>query len=71
MHFKANYYVHIFLFECRSVLVFRLGGISAEVSVVNVHNGMYKISTSVTDSTLGGDLFTDELVKFLALEYKR
>ncbi|XP_045166639.2 heat shock 70 kDa protein 14-like [Mercenaria mercenaria] len=54
-----------------SVLVFRLGGVSAEVSVVNVHNGMYQVSTSVTDSTLGGDLFTDELMKYLVVEYKR
>lgn len=54
-----------------SVLVFRLGGVSAEVSVVNVHNGMYRISTSVTDSALGGDLFTDELMKYLITEFKR
>ncbi|KAH3880549.1 hypothetical protein DPMN_004465 [Dreissena polymorpha] len=53
------------------VLVFRLGGVSAEASVVSVHNGMYQIITSVTDTSLGGDICTEALTEYLMAEFKR
>ena len=56
---------------CRSVLVFRLGGVSAETSVVNVQNGMYQIVATVTNTNLGGDLFTNALSAYLIKEFKR
>lgn len=55
----------------RAVLVFRLGGVSAETSVVNVQNGMYQIVATVTNTNLGGDLFTDALSTYLSAEFKR
>ncbi|KAL4226022.1 Heat shock protein ssb1 [Mactra antiquata] len=55
----------------RSVLVYRMGGLSSEVSIVNVHNGMYRILTDVTNSNVGGDMFTNELCKHLVTEFKR
>ena len=53
------------------VMVFRLGGISTEASVVKVQNGMYRIVASSTDHSFGGDRFTEELVTFLAQEFQR
>lgn len=54
-----------------NALVFRVGGVTTEVSVVKVHNGMYQILTSLTDSSLGGDMFTAALTKHLIAEFKR
>jgi len=51
--------------------VFRLGGVSAETSVVNVQNGMYQIVATVTNTNLGGDLFTNALSAYLIKEFKR
>ncbi|XP_052779931.1 heat shock 70 kDa protein 14-like isoform X1 [Mya arenaria] len=53
------------------VLVFRLGGVSAETSVVKVHNGMYQLVATVTEVALGGDRCTDALASFLIAEFKR
>lgn len=44
---------------------------SAETSVVSVQNGMYQVTATVTDSALGGDLFTDALAAYLGTEFKR
>ena len=52
-------------------MVFRLGGISTEASVVKVQNGMYRIVESNTDHSFGGDGFTEVLVNFLAQDFQR
>ena len=59
------------LYIYSQAVVFRLGGISAEASIVKVQNGMYRIMASNTDHSFGGDRFTEELVVFLAQEFQR
>lgn len=53
------------------VLVFRLGGVSCDVTVVSVAGGLYSIVTGVSDYKLGGDNFTEVLLTHLQGEFKR
>ena len=64
--YSCNYFC-----SASQVMVFRLGGISTEASVVKVQNGMYRIVASNTDHSFGGDGFTEVLVNFLAQDFQR
>ena len=54
-----------------SVLVYRLGGTSLDVSVVSVSNGMYQILATQHVDTIGGRHFTDLLVKHFMSEFDK
>lgn len=57
-------------FDAIHVLVFRIGGISAEASVVAVQNGLVRILSS-SAASLGGDRFTSALSQLLATDFQR
>ncbi len=53
------------------VLVYRLGGTSLSVSILQVSSGMLRVIASQTDRTLGGDEFTSLLAKSCAADFNR
>uniref|UniRef100_A0A2L2Y747 Heat shock protein 14 n=1 Tax=Parasteatoda tepidariorum TaxID=114398 RepID=A0A2L2Y747_PARTP len=52
-------------------LIYRLGGTSLDVTVLDVNNGMYSVISSISRKTLGGNLITNAIVDFCANEFKR
>ncbi|XP_030856093.1 heat shock 70 kDa protein 14 [Strongylocentrotus purpuratus] len=54
-----------------NVLVYRLGGSSVSVSVINVTNGLQRIIASKTSRECAGDDFTKALADSCAIEFKR
>ncbi|XP_064632743.1 heat shock 70 kDa protein 14-like [Lineus longissimus] len=54
-----------------NVVVYRLGGTSLDITLLNVNHGMYRIISTHEDKTLGGAAFTDVLVDHFADDYKR
>ncbi|XP_071494687.1 heat shock 70 kDa protein 14-like [Diadema antillarum] len=54
-----------------NVLVYRLGGSTVSVSVVNVTNGLYRIEASKTHHECGGDDITSALSNLCVQEFKR
>ena len=59
------------IFRCSLVLVYRLGGTSLDVSVVNVSNGLYQILAAEHINTIGGRHFTQHLVNHFITEFNR
>ncbi|XP_029635682.1 heat shock 70 kDa protein 14 [Octopus sinensis] len=53
------------------VLVFRLGGVSCDVTLIKLCGGIYSIVAGVSDYSLGGDNFTEVLLQHLQGEFKR
>lgn len=53
------------------VLVYKLGGASLSISVLQVNGGMFQVLNSHTDLSMGGESFTDALAQFLATEFER
>lgn len=58
-------------FCCSYCLVYRLGGETLDVTVVQVNAGMYTISGTVHKSNLGGNKFTGMLADYLAGEFRQ
>jgi len=56
--------------DCR-VLVFRLGGTSADATIMNINSGMYRFVGQKEKQRFGGKNFDEELVKHLVQEFKR
>ena len=54
-----------------SVLVYRMGGNSIEVSLISLLNGMYRFVDSIAVKNLGGDRFTDLIIDVLCEEFQR
>lgn len=52
-------------------VVYRVGGVSIDATILLVQDGMFSIVESVHKYNLGGDLFTKKLSEFLASEFKR
>ncbi|KAG8200832.1 hypothetical protein JTE90_006411 [Oedothorax gibbosus] len=52
-------------------LVFRMGGTSLDVTVLQIANGMYSILSSVQKKDFGGHLVTSCISNFCASEFKR
>ncbi|XP_067009057.2 heat shock 70 kDa protein 14-B [Anabrus simplex] len=52
-------------------LVYRLGGISLDVTVLRVRGGMYSVCSTVHKAALGGDKFTKILAEYLAGEFRQ
>ncbi|XP_052012479.1 heat shock 70 kDa protein 14 isoform X2 [Apodemus sylvaticus] len=53
------------------VLVFKLGGASLSLSVMEVNSGMYRVLSTNTSDDIGGAHFTDTLARYLASEFQR
>ncbi|CAB1443171.1 unnamed protein product [Pleuronectes platessa] len=53
------------------VLVFKLGGTSLTVTVMQVNGGMFQVLSTHTDHSIGGESFTEALAQHLAAEFKR
>ncbi|KAL6077229.1 hypothetical protein STEG23_037684 [Scotinomys teguina] len=54
-----------------NVLVFKLGGTSLSLSVMEVNSGMYRVLSSNSDDNIGGAHFTETLAQYLASEFQR
>lgn len=53
------------------VLVYKLGGTSLSVTVLQVNGGMFRVLNTRTDHSIGGESFTQALAQHLATEFKR
>ncbi|XP_030885995.1 heat shock 70 kDa protein 14 isoform X2 [Leptonychotes weddellii] len=54
-----------------NILVFKLGGTSLSVSVMEVNSGIYRVLSTNTDDNIGGTHFTETLAEYLASEFQR
>lgn len=61
----------LMLFSLSNILVFKLGGTSLSVSVMEVNSGMYRVLSTSTDDNIGGTRFTETLAQYLASEFQR
>ncbi|XP_008314207.1 heat shock 70 kDa protein 14 [Cynoglossus semilaevis] len=53
------------------VVVYKLGGTSLSVTVLQVTGGMFRVLNTHTDHNIGGENFTQALAQHLAAEFKR
>ncbi|XP_068163495.1 heat shock 70 kDa protein 14 isoform X4 [Antennarius striatus] len=53
------------------VLVYKLGGTSLSVTVLQVNGGIFRVLHTHTDHSIGGESFTQALAQHLAAEFKR
>ena len=54
-----------------NILVFKLGGTSLSISVMEVNSGIYRVLSTNTDNNIGGIHFTETLAQYLASEFQR
>ncbi|XP_002734658.1 heat shock 70 kDa protein 14-like [Saccoglossus kowalevskii] len=54
-----------------TVLVFRLGGTCLDISIISVNSGIYRVLANTTDTSLGGEQLTDQLVEYCAADFQR
>ncbi|XP_028810666.1 heat shock 70 kDa protein 14 [Denticeps clupeoides] len=52
-------------------LVYKLGGTSLSVTALEVNSGMYRVLSTLTDHSTGGESFTQALAQHLASEFKK
>ncbi|KAM6216206.1 heat shock 70 kDa protein 14 [Rhynchocyon petersi] len=57
--------------EKSNILVFKLGGTSLSISVMEVNSGMYRVLSTNTNGNIGGAHFTETLANYLASEFQR
>lgn len=55
--------------ESSNVLVVRLGGLSTDLTIMSVQNGLYHVVDSFHSSHLGGTILTQALTEYLATEF--
>lgn len=55
--------------EVSNVLVVRLGGLTADLTIITVRNGLYSVVDSVHLPHLGGNMITQVLSEYLAQEF--
>ena len=60
-----------FFFFLSNILVFKLGGTSLSISVMEVNSGIYRVLSTNTDNNIGGTHFTETLAQYLASEFQR
>jgi molecular chaperone DnaK (HSP70) len=51
------------------VLVYRVGGVTCDVTLMKVNQGLYEVLGYIHDNTMGGKQLTDLLVEYIALEF--
>ncbi|XP_040452099.1 heat shock 70 kDa protein 14 isoform X1 [Falco naumanni] len=54
-----------------NVLVYKLGGTSLSITVIEVNSGIYRVLATNTDDGIGGVCFTEALAQHLASEFQR
>uniref|UniRef100_A0A8D0H533 Heat shock protein family A (Hsp70) member 14 n=1 Tax=Sphenodon punctatus TaxID=8508 RepID=A0A8D0H533_SPHPU len=54
-----------------NVLVYKLGGTSLSITVIEVNSGLYRVLATNTDDSIGGVCFTEALAQHLASEFQR
>lgn len=54
-----------------NALVLRVGGQTADVTVLAVNSGMYRVRATVAVPDLGGRIIDDVLVEHFAAEFQR
>ncbi|KAM9634262.1 heat shock 70 kDa protein 14 isoform 3-T5 [Morphnus guianensis] len=54
-----------------NVLVYKLGGTSLSITVIEVNSGIYRVLATNTDDSIGGVCFTEALAQHLASEFQR
>jgi molecular chaperone DnaK (HSP70) len=52
-------------------LVYRVGGATMDVTLMRACEGLYSVVGYVTDDSVGGDMCTDLLVDFFAIDFKK
>lgn len=57
--------------ETCNVLVVRLGGLSSDLTIMEVQNGLYSVVDSVHLPHLGGNILTQALSEYLAAEFNQ
>ncbi|XP_044132694.1 heat shock 70 kDa protein 14 [Bufo gargarizans] len=55
----------------RNVLVYKLGGTSLSVTMLEVNSGIYRVLATKTYDNIGGVCFTEALAQYLASEFQR
>ncbi|KAH0616422.1 hypothetical protein JD844_027504, partial [Phrynosoma platyrhinos] len=53
-----------------NVLVYKLGGTSLSITVIEVNSGLYRVLSTNTDDSIGGIYFTEALAQHLASEFQ-
>ncbi|XP_066579828.1 heat shock 70 kDa protein 14 [Amia ocellicauda] len=53
------------------VLVYKLGGTSLSVTVMEVNSGLYRVLATQSDGSIGGESFSEALAQYLASEFKK
>lgn len=53
-----------------TVMVVRLGGLSSDISILSVSNGLYTLVDSLHLEQIGGNLLTETLCLYLAQEFR-
>jgi len=61
----------VLLVMCSNVLVLRVGGQTADITVMAVNSGMYRVCGTVSVPDLGGSIIDDLLVEHFAAEFQR
>ncbi|KAM5172938.1 heat shock 70 kDa protein 14 [Mantella aurantiaca] len=54
-----------------NVLVYKLGGTSLSVTMIEVNSGIYRVLSTKTYDDIGGVCFTEALAQYLASEFQR
>nr|XP_020653423.1 heat shock 70 kDa protein 14 isoform X1 [Pogona vitticeps] len=54
-----------------NLLVYKLGGTSLSITVMEVNSGLYRVVSTNTDDSIGGTCFTEALAQHLASEFQR
>ncbi|KAM6384980.1 heat shock 70 kDa protein 14 isoform 1-T1 [Alca torda] len=54
-----------------NVLVYKLGGTSLSITIIEVNSGIYRVLATNTDDSIGGVCFTEALAQHLASEFQR
>ncbi|KAF9168183.1 Hsp70 protein that interacts with Zuo1p [Actinomortierella ambigua] len=55
----------------KTALVLDMGATSFDITILNSRNGIYTVLETAHDVTIGGESFDQELVKFVAAEFKK
>ena len=55
----------------QKVMVFDLGGVTFDVSIIEIGNGVIEVLSTSGDNHLGGDDFNDCVAKYIVEEFKR
>ncbi|KAK1382341.1 hypothetical protein POM88_020076 [Heracleum sosnowskyi] len=50
--------------DVKNFLVFHLGGVTSDMTILAIHDGYYKVLASTGDEYLGGDVFYHKIMKY-------